>query len=303
MTLDVSIVVPSFKGAQRLPVLFAALEAQTNNSYECIVAIDGDMDGSADIVREWSTRIPVRTVVFPENRGRSAALNAGFAAADGGVLIRCDDDLRPGPGYVAGHVGAHLEDEVGAVGVCLDLFDDTAYSRAYGDQARERMRESAYRLPAGATWRRWGANVSVSRATWNLVGPYDLRFNQYGWEDIDWGYRVHEAGIPVVVRPELEVDHLNPAPTAGIRATKAYQSGQSRSVFVDKHGPGVLSDSIPMNSPWNLAVWGVSALMRSKRTVEALGRPVDALLPRVSPTIGLKVASLLIESAGAASLH
>ena len=303
MTVDASIVVPSFKGAQRLPVLFAALEVQTNSSFECVVAIDGDEDGSADVVHKWSDRIPVRAVVFPENRGRSSALNAGFDTAEGNVLVRCDDDLRPGRDYVAGHVAAHQGSTVGAVGVCLDLFDDTAYSRAYGAQARERMRESAYRLPPDATWRRWGANVSVSRATWDRVGPYDPRFTQYGWEDIDWGYRVHQAGIPVVVRPELEVEHLNPAPTAGVRAVKAYQSGESRSVFVDKHGPGVLSDSVPMNSPWNVAVRGVSGVMRSKRIVETLGGPVDALLPRVSPRVGLKVASLLIESAGAASLQ
>lgn len=303
MTLDASIVVPSFRGAQRLPVLFAALEAQTSDSYECIVAIDGDTDGSADVVREWSTRIPVWPVVLPENRGRSAALNAGFDAAQGDVLVRCDDDLRPGSYYVTDHLRAHQGSAVGAVGVCLDVFDDTAYSRAYGAQARERMRESAYRLAPDTTWRRWGANVSVSRATWERVGPYDLRFTQYGWEDIDWGYRVHQAGIPVVVCSELEVEHLNPAPTAGIRALKAYQSGESRAVFVEKHGPSVLTGPGPMKSPWNVAVRGVSGLMRSKRMVETLAAPVDALLPRVSPKIGRKVAALLIESAGAASLH
>lgn len=87
------------------------------------------------------------------------------------------------------HAEAHAGDPICAVGlclayVCLDVFGDTAYARAYGCQGRESMRQAAYKLATDATWRRWGANVSVSRATWVQVGPYDLRFTPYGWEDI-----------------------------------------------------------------------------------------------------------------------
>lgn len=302
MTLAASIVVPSYRGAERLPTLFAALQAQTCVSYECIVVIDGDLDGSAAVVATWSDRIPVRAIVLPENRGRSFALNAGHDAAQGGVLIRCDDDLRPGPTFVEEHLSSHAGGTVGVVGVCLDVFGDTASARAYGCQARDAMRRSGYALPADRVWRRWGANVSVSRATWEQVGPYDLRFTQYGWEDIDWGYRLHQLGVPILLRPELEVDHLNPAPTAGLRATKAYQSGESRAVFIDKHGSDVLNDSIPLDSVWHLAVRGVGTLMRSTRAVQRLSAPVDVLLPKLPPAVGRKCAALLIESAGAASL-
>lgn len=114
---------------------------------------------------------------------------------------------------------------------------------------------------------------------------------------------MHKEGVPVVLRPELEVEHLNPAPTARFRATKAYQSDESRSVFVQKHGPQVLTDAIQLTSPWSVAVRGASGLMWSTRSVERLGAPVDALLPRVSPTIGRELAGVLIEAAGAASLH
>ncbi len=296
-----SVIVPSHGGAARLPVLFEALQRQEGPSYECLVVVDGDVDGSAQVIEQWRSRIPLRGIVFDANQGRSAALNAGHEAATGDVLIRCDDDLAPASDFVAQHVATHESGPVGAVGMCLDVFGDTAYGRAYGDQARESMRALTYSLAPDLLWRRWGANVSVTREQWQRIGPYDTRFTQYGWEDIDWGYRLHRAGVPIVVRRELEVAHLNPAPTAAQRARKAYLSGRSRAVFVDKHGP-VLTDAVPVTSPWNAAVRGLAATMRSERAVRIAGSPVDALLPHLPPTVGRKLAALLIESAGAASL-
>ena len=79
MTLA-SIIIPSRGGAKRLPRLLSALAAQDDRDWEAIVVIDGDVDGSRQVVERYR-HLPVRSTVFPENRGRVAALNAGFAAA------------------------------------------------------------------------------------------------------------------------------------------------------------------------------------------------------------------------------
>ena len=47
--------------------------------------------------------------------GRVTALNTGFDAATGDVLIRCDDDFEPSPGHVAAHVTAQLAAHHGEV--------------------------------------------------------------------------------------------------------------------------------------------------------------------------------------------
>ena len=92
--VEVSIVVPSHAGERRLPTILASLRRQTLSDLEMIVVLDGEVDGSADIVRRAAADLPVSLVVFPENRGRAAALNAGFRAAKGEVLVRADDDLE-----------------------------------------------------------------------------------------------------------------------------------------------------------------------------------------------------------------
>lgn len=66
---------------QRLPVLLNALSNQDTIDFEVVVVLDGDIDGSADFLRAAAEAVAfaLRCIVFPENRGRSAALNAGFA--------------------------------------------------------------------------------------------------------------------------------------------------------------------------------------------------------------------------------
>ncbi|HET6968181.1 MAG TPA: glycosyltransferase, partial [Ornithinibacter sp.] len=110
-----SVVVPSRGGRRRLETLLHCLEAQDEPRFEVVVVIDGDIDDSAGLLRARPTSLAVRVVTFPVNRGRSAALNAGLAAAQGGVLIRCDDDLEPAPDFVRLHVAAHDGREHGVV--------------------------------------------------------------------------------------------------------------------------------------------------------------------------------------------
>ncbi len=99
-------VVPSRGGRERLPVLLKALEKQTVDDWEVVVVIDGDIDNSGDVLAKF-THLPLTSLVLQENRGRVAALNAGFASAVGEVLIRADDDFEPAPGHIAAHVAAH----------------------------------------------------------------------------------------------------------------------------------------------------------------------------------------------------
>src|SRR5664279_5470987 len=174
-----SIVIPSRGGAERLPRLLTALAAQTYPDWEEIVVIDGDIDNSEAVVARYA-HLPIRSVVFPENRGRVAALNAGFAEATGDVLIRCDDDLVTSPDYVAGHVRATSAGDRGAVGLYINVLPDTPYARVYGRHADERHRADAYLTPRDLQYRYWAGNCSVARAVYDSVGGYDPRYRAYG---------------------------------------------------------------------------------------------------------------------------
>lgn len=99
--MDVSIVIPLLNEEESLPELCAWIErvANENNfTHEVILVDDGSTDGSwkaIECLRAKNSNI--RGIKFQRNYGKSAALNEGFKAAQGDVVITMDADLQDSP--------------------------------------------------------------------------------------------------------------------------------------------------------------------------------------------------------------
>ncbi len=67
-------------------------------SWELILVDDGSRDGSTELIKKLSEQDPrVRGVIFPENRGQTAAIAAGFAAVRGPLVATMDADMQNDP--------------------------------------------------------------------------------------------------------------------------------------------------------------------------------------------------------------
>lgn len=97
----ISFVVPVFNEDDNIPILFSELTAVADTlgrPYEIVFVNDCSTDRSLGVISELMNKCPaVRCVSFPENRGQSAALGAGFRAAVGEVIITMDADLQNDP--------------------------------------------------------------------------------------------------------------------------------------------------------------------------------------------------------------
>lgn len=294
--MKASIVIPSRGGAQRLPILLSALAAQTYPDWEAIVVIDGDIDNSEAVVAQYA-HLPIRSIVFPENRGRVAALNAGFAAATGDVLIRADDDFEPYPWHVAAHLDVHRGEPVGAIGLPQNIAPNNAYMRAYGAYADERGRRDAYALDERERWKMWGGNVSCTRETYERVGGYSSQYQGYGWEDVDFGYRVHKLGIPIVLVHQAEVRHHMASVTTAVRVGRAYASGTARFTFDRLHGQGISGMTTPpRDGIWHRLVAALAAI-KQRRIQLSIARSIDLVLPLLPTPLGRKLVALCVEAA------
>lgn len=302
--IGASIVVPSRAGARRLPVLLAALARQDCNDFEAIIVIDGDIDNSSDVVNNFAAEVgmPVRVVTFAENRGRPAALNAGADVACGRVLIRCDDDLEPDPDYVSGHLAQHTDEVIGIVGLCRNVFPETPYARVYGRDADERFRAEALQSRTARHWRYWGGNVSLLREVHQRLGGYDESYRAYGWEDVDYGYRLHRMGIPVRIESSLTTTHHAAATTTPVRALRALHSGAARETFNIKHGMNALDAGSATSGPWAKLVAGASKLA-TERTIQRWGSAVDTASTVLPRRVSEKLVALAVESAGRAGIQ
>lgn len=100
-TPNISVVVPLYNEAESLPELCAWIDKvmqQNNFSYEVWLVDDGSRDGSWKTVTELSEKNKsIKGIRFRRNYGKSAALNSGFAMANGDVVITMDADLQDSP--------------------------------------------------------------------------------------------------------------------------------------------------------------------------------------------------------------
>lgn len=99
--MDVSVVIPLFNEAENIATLFSQLKSALGSlgrSYEIIVVDDGSTDGSFDILKEMHEEYEhVIVVRFRRNFGQTAAFAAGFALAEGDVIVTMDADLQNDP--------------------------------------------------------------------------------------------------------------------------------------------------------------------------------------------------------------
>ena len=102
--MQVSIVVPLYNEEESLPELMEWIDKvmqQHSLSYEVLLVDDGSKDKSWSVIEALAVKYAtIRAIKFQRNYGKSAALNVGFEAAQGDVVVTMDADLQDSPDEV-----------------------------------------------------------------------------------------------------------------------------------------------------------------------------------------------------------
>ena len=117
--MDISVVVPFYNEEESLTELndwiYKVMESN-HFSFEIIYIDDGSNDGSWNIVKGLSVNYAsVKALRFRRNYGKSAALNEGFAIANGKVVITMDSDLQDSPDEIPGLYNMLIENDLDIV--------------------------------------------------------------------------------------------------------------------------------------------------------------------------------------------
>ena len=100
-TTKISIIIPLLNEADSLPELHAWIQRvmRLNKlTYEVWFIDDGSTDDSWQVIETMHQLDPnVKAIKFRRNYGKSAALNVGFEACEGEVVITMDADLQDSP--------------------------------------------------------------------------------------------------------------------------------------------------------------------------------------------------------------
>ncbi len=99
--MNISVVIPLFNEEESLPELcewISKVMITNSYSYEIILIDDGSKDSSWKVIETLTeSNRNIRGIKFRRNYGKSAALNVGFEACLGDVVITMDADLQDSP--------------------------------------------------------------------------------------------------------------------------------------------------------------------------------------------------------------
>jgi GT2 family glycosyltransferase len=213
---DISVIIATVGRAEQLHASLAAYEALAAETppFEVVVVLDGEEPDSRAAC-ERPRRFPVR-VMSQRRAGNGPAKNRGARAASGGLVVFLNDDTRPDPGCLVAHAATQQQ-----FGPCI------AAGRVEWDPEKEVTPYMQWLAPAGHQFNfsrldaeaplpwdaAWGAHLALPRQ-WALDHPFDPHFPYPSLEDIEWGYRVARAHLPMRYAPEAICyhDHLYRGP-------------------------------------------------------------------------------------------
>ena len=131
--MDLSIVIPLLNEEESLPELTSWIEKvmlENQFSYEILFIDDGSTDGSWKVIGALRNNNPnIKAIKFRRNYGKSAALNEGFRAAQGDVVITMDADMQDSPDEIPGLRKMIVEDGFDMVSGWKKKRYDNAFSK------------------------------------------------------------------------------------------------------------------------------------------------------------------------------
>ena len=217
----VSVVIPCYNRFDLLkPVLEGFAREARDTQFELIAVDDGSQPPLAPFFASLHLPASFRTIARERNGGRGAALNTGLDHATGDVVIFCDSDIVPTPGFVSAHLEFHRTsgDELATALGGLDWGVDAGLWGAWmGARSNPRLAE----LEQEVDWTHWFTdNWSFRRELLTSRGlRFDPAFRVWGWEELDVARTLARLGARNLRLPSARGLHLKPSTAAGMMAS------------------------------------------------------------------------------------
>ncbi len=227
--IAISIVINNYNYARFLKDAIESALAQAYSAVEVIVVDDGSTDNSREIIQDYGERL---IPIFKNNGGQASALNTGFAACHGEIVIflDADDMLMPS---ASGDVAEVFQSNPGIVRIQyrMRVVDERGIHTGtvkpaphipvpYGD-----VRRRALTFPFDMPWLPTSGNAFAAEALRQIMPIPEKSYGRVGadWylshltsllgpvfflDRIEACYRVHRSNHYELSKPTLEMDHI-----------------------------------------------------------------------------------------------
>ena len=245
---ELSVIILNYNTRELLnKCLRSVLESEASFGIEVVVADNGSKDGSLDMVkREFPTVVIVDNAA---NMGFSKGNNQAIRIAKGKYILLLNSDTTVRKNTFTESVNyLNSHPEVGVLGAKVLLPDgrlDKACRRKFPNPINSFLRLFGLRkfsdynvegsidqiMEVDAVM---GAYMMVPKKVIDKVGMLDEEYFMYG-EDLDWCWRIKEAGYKVVYYPKSEITHYKYGSSQSIPFFVIKMAHQAMKIFYRKH--------------------------------------------------------------------
>ncbi len=236
-----SVIIPNWNGAGYLRACLDSVRAQTVQPLEVLLVDSASMDDSLDLVRGSYPEVTI--VPLLQNRGFTAAVNAGVARAQGTFVALLNQDAEASPVWIQEMTGvAQAHPGAGAIACKILLADRRDRFHSAGDEysvdgigvnrgvwQRDKGQYDREEHVFGAC----GGAAAYRRSALTQVGGFDEAFFMY-YEDVDVAWRLQIAGWRAVYAPRALVFHQL---SSGGGTTASYYGGRNTLYVLAKDVP------------------------------------------------------------------
>ena len=268
-----SVIIPVYNRPDEADELLASLCLQEVTDFEVVVVEDGSTVPCGDVVEKYADRLDVKYYLKP-NGGPGPARNYGVERAQGDYVLILDSDCIVPPGYLSA-----IEREL-AASPC-DAFGgpDAAHPSFTSVQKAISYSMTSFFTTGGIRGGRQkmdkfyprSFNMGMRRSVYNQLGGFArMRFG----EDIDFSYRIVEAGHSCRLFPEAWVWHKRRTDFRKF-FRQVYNSGIAR-INLEKRHPGTLKLVHLLPMVFTLGVMGCLLLVAGGLGLWTYGEWLDA---------------------------
>lgn len=254
--MDLSIVIVNYNTKD---LLKQTIESVINNTkgieYEIWVVDNSSKDGSVEMVQEEFKS--VKLIASKENLGFPKGNNVAIKKATGRYILLLNSDTKV-IGDNLQHCVSYMDqhEEIGALGCKVELPDGTLdhackrgfptpeaslyYFLKLNKIMKNKRKYGAYTASylgedeIGEVDALMGAFMMIPRTVIDKVGMLDEEFFMYG-EDIDWCYRIKEAGYKIMYYPKEKIIHYKGSSSKKKKAKTTYEFHRAMILFYRKH--------------------------------------------------------------------
>jgi len=214
----VNIVIPSWNGLRFLPDCLASIERQQCQDWRITVVDNGSTDGSAEYLRK--THPKVHLISLPENRGFSAAVNAGIRSSACPFVFLLNNDTELSMSCLRRLLTAAQDlPDFSFFAPRMLCFHNRSVLDGAGDAylrggagyrlGTMELNSGAYSKP-GPVFGACAGAALYRRSLFDQIGLFDEDFFAY-LEDVDFNLRLNRAGCKGYYVPAAKVYHIGSA--------------------------------------------------------------------------------------------